>query len=126
MASFSREARVKDLAAARAREKKRLREWRERNPERYRAQQRSSRHLLDDVAFAAMLAAQRGLCALCRFRKGDCVDHCHATGRVRAILCRRCNAGFGQFRDDPELLEAAARYLEERAPGLEKGADVEQ
>jgi len=39
------------------------------------------------------------------------VDHNHASGKVRALLCQRCNMGLGYFRDNPELLNWAANYL---------------
>ena len=61
---------------------------------------------------AAMLAAQGGLCAICRERPADHVDHDHLSGRVRALLCFNCNGGLGQFRDDRELLLAAVEYLD--------------
>ncbi|WP_346623648.1 endonuclease VII domain-containing protein [Blastococcus montanus] len=59
-----------------------------------------------------MLAAQGGLCALCRTAPAEHVDHDHETGAVRALLCFNCNGGLGQFRDDPELLHVAAFYVE--------------
>ena len=63
----------------------------------------------DDVA--AMLEAQDGVCAICRAADAAHIDHDHATGAVRGMLCFRCNAALGQFDDDPVVLVRAARYL---------------
>ncbi len=65
--------------------------------------------------YDALLARQNGKCAICREKpEGQtlCVDHCHATGKIRGLLCRSCNVGLGNFRDDPRLLRAAIAYLE--------------
>jgi hypothetical protein len=60
-----------------------------------------------------MLVGQDGLCAICWSAPAAHVDHDHATGAVRALLCFNCNGGLGQFRDDPTVLRAAADYVEE-------------
>jgi hypothetical protein len=39
------------------------------------------------------------------------VDHSHATGKVRGLLCRPCNFSLGFMRDDPRLTAAATEYL---------------
>lgn len=39
------------------------------------------------------------------------MDHSHKTGKVRGWLCRACNVGLGMFRDNPDTLRKAARYL---------------
>lgn len=39
------------------------------------------------------------------------IDHCHRTGKLRGLLCSKCNRAIGYFADDPKLLEAAIRYL---------------
>ncbi len=64
--------------------------------------------------YNAMLAEQHGLCAICKKpptkRRLD-VDHDHADGHVRQLLCERCNKGLGCFGDSLELLETAVRYM---------------
>ena len=50
-----------------------------------------------------MLAEQGGLCAICKSAPAAHVDHDHATGAVRALLCFNCNGGLGQFKDNPRL-----------------------
>lgn len=73
--------------------------------------------------YEAMYAQQKGLCAICHQPEKTptndgkairmlAVEHCHRTGAVRGLACRSCNSGLAQFRDDPELLRSAIRYLE--------------
>jgi len=63
-----------------------------------------------------MYRAQNGACAVCRGQSTDgrrlAVDHCHSTGKVRGLLCYRCNIGIGYLKDSPERLRDAAAYLE--------------
>lgn len=59
-----------------------------------------------------MLAAQGGLCLLCRERPGEHVDHDHLTQQVRGVLCSCCNQGLGNFRDNAQTLRNAINYLE--------------
>jgi hypothetical protein len=65
----------------------------------------------------AMREAQGHRCAICQSALGTgrsvAVDHCHETGLVRGILCSKCNLGLGHFKDNPETLIAAARYIAE-------------
>jgi len=69
--------------------------------------------------YKALVAKQNGVCAICgrppRFRDRLCVDHSHTTEKNRELLCITCNAGLGQFYDDPNLLETAAAYLRKHA-----------
>ena len=68
----------------------------------------------------AMLVAQGGRCAVCRSAPAAHVDHDHRTGRVRQLLCFNCNGGLGQFKDDPVVLRAAARYVEHHRDGRDE------
>tara|TARA_B110000902_G_C14200061_1_gene547391 strand:- start:51 stop:593 length:543 start_codon:yes stop_codon:yes gene_type:complete len=42
------------------------------------------------------------------------IDHCHMTGRVRGILCRKCNLALGHFNDNETSLKRAIEYLKNR------------
>ena len=63
-----------------------------------------------------MFDRQNGCCAICgkhqsvqRYRLS--VDHNHETGMVRGLLCVKCNAGLGNFNENPGLFDAAKSYL---------------
>jgi hypothetical protein len=64
--------------------------------------------------FDAALARQGGCCALCREAQGKrklCVDHDHATGRFRGLLCIQCNSALGKLGDSVAGLQRAIAYL---------------
>lgn len=62
--------------------------------------------------YQALLAAQGGTCATCSATDQLCVDHCHATGQVRGILCFVCNTRLGHFEASRATFqEAFPRYL---------------
>lgn len=52
-------------------------------------------------------------CMICDSVERLCIDHDHNSGNVRGILCTKCNAGLGQFRDNPHLLTKASEYLKD-------------
>jgi Recombination endonuclease VII len=78
-----------------------------------RDKERARRYGLSLQDYRAILARQGMACAICkRSDRPLCIDHCHATGKVRGFLCRKCNLGLGYYDDDPSLLRAATTYLE--------------
>ena len=69
-----------------------------------------------DAFRAKKMIEQEGRCAVCRrhhteFKRGLFIDHDHATGHRRALLCCDCNSAIGLFQHDPHLLRAMAAYL---------------
>jgi hypothetical protein len=134
------ERRQQNAARARAwrqanpeRHRENARRWQQENPERHREIQRRARKRHAEKMgrghdYARMIRAKYGLtveqvnvmreeqagaCAICRntFTKTPHIDHCHETGRVRGLLCYRCNVGIGYLRSSPALLARAMEYL---------------
>jgi Recombination endonuclease VII len=86
----------------------------------------SLRHLgLKNEDYILMLQNQRNKCSICnleetRMGRGGkicrlAIDHCHASGKIRALLCHSCNVGLGSFKDDISLMISAINYLEKHS-----------
>lgn len=52
-------------------------------------------------------------CGICKKKPkyNLAIDHCHKTGKIRGLLCRKCNSAIGFLNDDPNLVKAALEYL---------------
>lgn len=87
------------------------RDWAKKNPERARAAHRKYLYGADAAAVEAMLKSQNYKCQICRTGEAKHLDHCHATGKIRGMLCPKCNQGLGYFKDNREALLDAVRYL---------------
>lgn len=71
---------------------------------------------IDFQKYGDMFLRQHGKCAICLQppqTRPLFVDHDHATGQVRGLLCDHCNRGLGYFRDNPAALGRAISYLVE-------------
>jgi Recombination endonuclease VII len=78
------------------------------------------------LEYELRLALQNGACAICKKTPRGllCIDHCHVTGKVRGLLCRKCNSALGFYDDDPKLVQAGADYLTAFYESLKKTGDV--
>lgn len=85
--------------------------------------QRQKKYNLTPEEFEAFWITGQGKCWICknklekpRATRGQlpdvvAIDHDHITGKVRGLLCNKCNKGLGFFNDDIELLKKAIEYL---------------
>lgn len=99
--------------------------WSRENPERASVHKRNH-HLektfkMTQIDFERMLESQGGVCAICSLELRDKrgfsphIDHDHATGLVRGVLCLQCNSGLGLFGDNVEVMKLAIKYLEKHS-----------
>lgn len=85
--------------------------WLAKNPGKMMEIHRRKRYKLSAEDFDRLKEAQGGLCAICRVEPAAAVDHCHATGEVRGLLCRGCNTAIGRLGDTSDGVLRAVAYL---------------
>jgi ribosomal protein L37E len=85
----------------------------EQTPESRRRTKLKLKYGITPEDYERMFEEQGGVCAVCEkpSAKRLCVDHDHATGIVRGLLCTPCNLSLGYLRDDSYNAVSAAKYL---------------
>ena len=132
LTDFYKETRVKDGRAKRCKlcHCKITEKYRKENPELYRKASTKhwngldnkkkhanwlKRYGLTHEKYIEMLEQQNGCCKICTKECSSgmnlSVDHCHKTGKVRGLLCKKCNSALGMLNDDALLFKAAISYL---------------
>ncbi len=108
-------------------EKEYLKNWarldREQNPDKHKNRYLFRHYGITLTEFEKMKTDQGHVCKVCgnpetalnhhtKETRDLAVDHCHSTGKVRGLLCSKCNTALGNFKDDISLLKKAIVYLE--------------
>lgn len=91
------------------------------DPAKKQEQNWKRRYGITRRAYDRLLAYQGGMCASCGGQPGAedgvfRIDHDHATGKVRGLLCLQCNTALGNAKDNPDTLARLKLYLETHAP----------
>lgn len=95
-----------------------IRERRKKNPDRFKSYDLKKCFGITLDEKKIMAEAQDNKCASCKTDKPGGqygvwdVDHCHKTGKIRALLCHDCNIALGILKDDPVRIRALADYIE--------------
>lgn len=96
----------------------RLKKFRQSNLEHIRKQGRSHkrfhRYGMTQSLYDSMLSVQQNKCAICggiSSGRSLAIDHCHKTGKIRGLLCEKCNWMIGFAKDNPDILRSAIEYL---------------
>jgi len=69
---------------------------------------------ITEEEYTEMVVSQDGKCDICGqhpSKKSLCVDHDHKTGKVRGLLCDKCNTGIGNLEDNITYLKNSIKYL---------------
>ena len=107
-----------------------VKRWQKDNPERYAeyyksrdaiysadSRKRAKKYGMTPEELSEFLLSTDGVCTICGRHPNNwlVVDHCHKTGKVRGVLCEKCNQALGLMDDNAEYLESAIAYLKANA-----------
>lgn len=93
----------------------RIREYRRNNSHGHYLRKVKDKFKISTEEYESLYEKHNGKCAIC-LQNNDgrrlSIDHCHETGKIRGLLCRKCNVALGYFRDNTEYLKRAILYLQ--------------
>lgn len=95
---------------------------RQASPDVYRNHYMKRKYGVDLAWYNRTIEEQGGVCAICKsfetalhaqigMPRNMAIDHCHESGKVRGLLCSKCNTALGCFKDSAGILENAIAYL---------------
>ena len=91
--------------------------YRNRCPEKRRLEIVKSKYGLTPEEYYGLKAAANSICQICGTPEGDTkstrlvIDHCHETGKVRGMICDKCNRALGLVGDSIQTLQNLIAYL---------------
>lgn len=94
-----------------------VREYYQKNKDKWRASSFKRKFNITLEDYNNLAIQQNHVCAICKSIQKHSnnehlfVDHCHKTGKVRGLLCHKCNTAIGLMNDDPQLFEKAILYV---------------
>jgi len=96
------------------------REWRKKNPEKDMNRRFINLYGISYSEYNEIFLSQNGNCKICginqsMLKKRLSVDHSHTTGKIRGLLCAKCNSAIGLLSDDAEVISRAAAYIKENS-----------
>ena len=90
--------------------------WRSQHPEQRKLYAAKGKYNLSNEQYKQLMSINN--CEICKcdlsITKHKHIDHCHETGKVRGVLCSKCNLGLGHFKDNITNLEKAIDYLKNK------------
>lgn len=95
------------------------------NPNKYKDRDLKKKFGISLDTYNKMLAEQNYKCYICHrheneFKRKLAVDHCHKTGKIRKLLCEKCNVGLGSFYENIDIIKNAIEYLKGNNNGIQK------
>lgn len=89
-----------------------FKKWKDEHPEHVKSHRLKARYGIDRTEYFKIAEEQNNLCKICNRKRKLFVDHCHDTGKIRGLLCQKCNSALGFLDDDVSHVRSMLEYME--------------